>query len=187
VGVATGVRYWIPLLLICGCGLAPWPVLPKLATTPVRVSVGNQNFFQCSGVEIYPDFALTASHCVGNSDAIWVNGIRVKLVIEPNPEWDMAMLHVPGLKGPNVVWVDRKPQVGDLAILVGWGCSKRNETASAKIGRVESIDGRDLTFDVTVCAGDSGGPVFDMQGRLIGLLVRMVASNHHAVVQYLAE
>jgi V8-like Glu-specific endopeptidase len=119
---------------------------------------------------------------------MWVNGLKVDLPIVPNPEWDMAMLHVPGLKGiKDVVWADHKPKVGDTSRLLGWGCPLGHYRQIESVGRVVSIDGRDLMYDVPMCIGDSGGPVYDQSNRLVGLIVRMIKSNHHAVVQYLAE
>jgi hypothetical protein len=118
---------------------------------------------------------------------MWVENRKVAFAHQPNPEWDMLMLQVPGLPGKDVTWADHPPQVGDPAILVGWGCSDKHTAAQATLAHVESIDGRDITYDLPICEGDSGGPSYDLDGRLNGLIVRMVASNHHAVVQYLAE
>lgn len=176
------------LLLLGACELPPAEQLPKLPpdmTTPVRVATGSKAFYQCSGVQIHKDWALTAKHCVDES--MWVNGFKVELVITPSPEWDMAILHVPGLPGKDVVWADHKPGLGETIHLVGWGCSTFHTRAEWKSGVIEDVDDRDLTLSVPVCGGDSGSPAVDDQGRLIGLLSRAVESNMHAVVEYLAE
>lgn len=181
------MRYLV-LVLLLGCQLPaakPIPELPEGSTIPVRISSITRDGFKCSGVEVHPEFALTAAHCA--DEPLWVDDIPVQFTMVPRGSWDMAVLHVPGLKGPDVVWTDHKPSVGDSAILIGWGCSRGHTELAVKLGIVESIDDRDLTYDAVVCPGDSGGPVFDEQGHLLGLIVRMVASNHHAVVQYLGE
>lgn len=176
------------VVLLSGCdpyAIEHVPLLPEKLTTPVRVYSKTEDHFRCSGLQIHKDFALTAAHCV--EEPMWVDGLPVKIVMVPNLEWDMAILHVPGLEGGDVEWAAKKPDVGDEVFIVGWGCSASHTRAALKRGLVESIDGRDLTLTAEVCHGDSGSAAFDREGRLYGLVSRLVERDHHAVAVFLAE
>lgn len=121
---------------------------------------------------------------------MWVERLPVQVTIVPSLDWDMAVLHVPGLSGPgrDVSWVKRKPEVGDRVNTLGWGCAAFHESARLRAGRVEAVNGREISLSFPVCRGDSGGPVFDDEGHLIGLISRWASTtNHNAVIQYLAE
>jgi V8-like Glu-specific endopeptidase len=184
------MRYLLPALLLIGSCYLPQAdaviSLPKLATRPVRIATGIASNFQCSGIAIHKNWALTAGHCYSSS--LWVDNIKAQFVSVPNPGWDMTVIYAPGLPSDkDITWVTKKPEVGDASILVGWGCDHQHTKARVIYAKVESVDERDLTYDQPNCAGDSGGAAFDMEGRLIGLMVRQVEENHHAVVQYLAE
>lgn len=183
------LRFITTLVLLGSCYLPQAetiPDLPKLATRPVRIATELSSNFRCSGVVIHKNWALTAGHCY--SSTLWVDNIEAAFVSVPNPGWDMTVVYAPGLvSDKDVTWTPKKPTVGDVSILVGWGCDPSHTKAKVTYARVESVDERDLTYDQPNCAGDSGGAAFDQEGRLIGLMVRQVKSNHHAVVQYLAE
>jgi serine protease Do len=60
-----------------------------------------------------------------------------------------------------------------------------------RLGRVLSRTGEVLRTDCTLVSGDSGGPLFDMHGRVIGIHTRIsesVAANFHApVASYVAN
>lgn len=176
-------------LFAVGCSVSPPPpqltTLPPLATRPVRVSTGAAGSYQCTGVVVHKDWALTAAHCF--DPKMWVDDVEVTLAYRPSLKWDLLILRAPGLAGGDVTWAKRKPKLHERAILVGFGCAVDHTQVRMVIAKVEAIDGLDLTYDASVCMGDSGGPAFDLQGRLLGLIVRKVKSNDHAVVQYLAE
>jgi serine protease Do len=55
-----------------------------------------------------------------------------------------------------------------------------------RLGRVMLIDNDAITTDCTLVGGDSGGPLFDMQGRVIGINSRIsedLVSNMHVPVK----
>lgn len=66
--------------------------------------------------------------------------------------------------------------VGDTVVLSGM-CS------GTHVGHVVAIEGRVAVTDSAVCPGDSGGPVLDAGGKLIGIVVRMRLPNRSAIVE----
>lgn len=69
--------------------------------------------------------------------------------------------------------------------------SKPGRSAPARLGRVLRVpESGYLVTDCTMQAGDSGGPLFDMQGRVVGInsrINRNLAMNMHAPVDALVE
>lgn len=162
------------------------PQLPQLATRSVRITTGALNQYHCSGVAIHKNWALSAAHCY--DDQMQVEGVDVSMASIPNAEWDMLLLYAPGLEsGGDVVWASSKPELHSPAILVGWGCDPNHKQATVKMAHLIEIDERDLYYDKTNCPGDSGGAAYDLDGRLIGLMVRQTKLERQAIVQYLAE
>ncbi|MCA8976926.1 MAG: trypsin-like peptidase domain-containing protein [Planctomycetes bacterium] len=68
---------------------------------------------------------------------------------------------------------------------------KEGRAAPARLGRVLRVPERGyLVTDCTMQAGDSGGPLFDMQGRVVGINSRIgnsLANNMHAPIDALVE
>jgi len=57
------------------------------------------------------------------------------------------------------------------------GCS------SVRSGAVLSVEDNRALLDTYACFGNSGSPVYDADGNLVGVLVSLVASTHRAVVE----
>lgn len=68
---------------------------------------------------------------------------------------------------------------------------KSGRSAPARLGRVLRVPNNGyLVTDCTMQAGDSGGPLFDMQGRVVGInsrINRNLAMNMHAPVDALVK
>ncbi len=133
---------------------------------------------QGSGFFISEDgYAVTNNHVVAGSATIEVRtdagqSYKVKL-IATDPVSDLALLKVDGAERfAHVSFSHRPPQVGEWVVAVGnpFGLSG---TATAGI---VSASGRDLAddkdllqIDAPVNRGNSGGPTFDLSGRVVGV------------------
>lgn len=78
-------------------------------------------------------------------------------------------------------------QRGDWVLMLGHPSGRKpGRSAPARLGRVLRLPGSMngmLTSDCTMQAGDSGGPLFDMQGRVIGInsnISNPLTENRHA-------
>ena len=65
------------------------------------------------------------------------------------------------------------------------GGFKPGRTASVRLGRILEIDGSAIVTDCILVGGDSGGPLFDMHGKVIGINSRIgdkIDANIHVPV-----
>ena len=69
-------------------------------------------------------------------------------------------------------------QVGDTLIL-----DVRVACQGVRIGRVLSLVGNVAIVDTYACPGNSGSPVFNAGGQLVGVVVRRILPNDTAVVE----
>jgi serine protease Do len=134
-----------------------------------------------SGFFISPDgYIVTNNHVVEGADQISVHtsdGRTFKArVVGRDPATDIAVVKVSGESFPYVSFEDRAtPRVGDWVVAVGnpFGLGG---TATAGIvsalGRENVADSPLVDYmqiDAPINRGNSGGPTFDIQGRVVGV------------------
>lgn len=140
-----------------------------------------------SGVIVSPDgLVLTAAHVTGGV------GKRLTVVMEDgreykakslglNAETDAAMLQIIGAKG--LPFVPMEPgktkekatyQLGDWVFSLGHsGGFDKARGSVVRLGRLVQVADHTIQSDCKLIGGDSGGPLFDMNGRLIGIHSRV--------------
>lgn len=78
---------------------------------------------------------------------------------------------------------DEAPKMGDWCLATGHpGGFQPDRGAPIRLGRVVQISKSVMRTDCPITEGDSGGPLFDMQGRVIGIHSRItqdVTENYH--------
>ncbi|MDC7677268.1 Do family serine endopeptidase [Asticcacaulis machinosus] len=131
-------------------------------------------------------YIVTNNHVIAEADEITVkltNDQKLKAtVVGRDPNTDLAVLKVEGKNFPFVNFeLETKPRVGDWVIAVGnpFGFSG---TATAGI---VSAYGRDigeqyvdyLQIDAPINRGNSGGPTFDLYGRVIGVNTAIITPS----------
>lgn len=141
---------------------------------------------------------LTAAHVVQGADTLVVvfpNGKQVQgKVLGANYSRDIAMVQIvdPG-KWPTVVLGNSKPlEAGDWVVALGHsGGFDAARTPPVRFGRVITKGpGNFLTTDCALIGGDSGGPLFDLDGRVIAIhssIGQALNNNNHAGVDGLRE
>lgn len=166
-------------------------VLDKVIPCTVGVRIGSA---QGSGVIVSKDgLVLTAGHVSGTpgKDCVLVlpDGKTVKAkTLGCNRGIDSGMIKILDEKEWPFVEMgksaDLKP--GQWVIATGHpGGFKAGRSPVVRLGRVLNVSRSALTTDCTLVGGDSGGPLFDMQGRVIGIHSRIggsITSNVHVPV-----
>lgn len=80
---------------------------------------------------------------------------------------------------------------GQWCVMLGHpGGRKTFRPASVRIGRVLAVTGDTIVTDCPMSAGDSGGPLFDLNGRVIGLnksITGNLTTNNHAPIDTLRD
>ncbi|MBC8125639.1 MAG: serine protease [Gloeobacteraceae cyanobacterium ES-bin-144] len=134
---------------------------------------------------------LTAAHVVQGADEILVvfpNGKQVQgKVLGANFSKDIAMVRItePG-KWPFVgMGASKALEAGDWVIALGHSAGfEASRPPPVRFGRVISKGpGNFLTTDCTLIGGDSGGPLFDLDGKIIAVhssIGQSLNNNNHA-------
>lgn len=162
--------------------------LPKARAATVCVEIGEGSG---SGVIVSEDgLILTAAHVSGGVKkkvtVVMEDGTKHEAVtLGLQSESDAAMMKMTG-KGPwPFVDIDRnnETKLGDWVFALGHsGGFDKARGLVVRLGRLVRIAGSTFQSDCNLIGGDSGGPLFDLNGRLIGINSRVgnnLPSNMH--------
>lgn len=168
----------------------------RVSPAVVAVRVGGTTG---SGVVISPDgIVLCAAHvcAVPNREVrfLFLNGKNARgTTLGTDHEMDAGLMKVTD-KGPwphvPIGQIDQS-SLGDWVLALGHpGGFDPQRSAVARLGRIISLTSDALRTDCTLLGGDSGGPLFDMYGRVIGIHSRIsdsTAENFHVPIGRFVE
>lgn len=156
--------------------LLPAPKGPAQGRAPIKGEVTTIG----SGFFISPDgYAVTNDHVVERSGTVQVhtndNKTLTAKVVGRDPLSDLALIKVEG--GNNFSYVklaDQPPRVGDWVLTVGspygLGGSVTAGIVSARGRSIKTNSAEDfLQIDAPINKGDSGGPSFNTDGKVVGV------------------
>ncbi len=166
---------------IHGCAAEPKPSTvwrsDERVPVPAAVVIRGEGWL-CSGVAIDPHYILTAKHCTDTDGPIEVEAFPGErqpagLVAEAS-DADLAWLYVARPLRVVAELAPYRPLPGTLVFAVGFGCS-RGARPDVHAGAYVATDrDNDLVLAMGVCPGDSGGPLFDADGRVFGVISKRV-------------
>lgn len=162
----------LAFLGIHGCAASAPPPLNDTDRIPTSAAVFLQaGDGRCSAVAIADHYLLTAAHCVktGPFTIYAFPGVEgTATLVAIHPDRDLARLHTP-LKLTAQARIARDlPRSGDLLIQAGFGCIEDLFVAAGVYLGQGPLGG--LISTIPVCGGDSGGPVFNKYGDLVGVV-----------------
>ena len=156
--------------------------LPKAREATVCIQLGEGSG---SGVIVSEDgLVLTAAHVAGGTgkplDVVLDDGRKLKAeTLGLDASVDCAMVRILDKGSYPHVEVDREhsAKLGDWVFSLGHSGGYDKERGSvARIGRIVRVADSTIQSDCTLIGGDSGGPLFDLRGRLIGIHSRVGAN-----------
>jgi serine protease Do len=153
---------------------------------PKAVALGSGFIIDPSG------YVVTNNHVVGQADSVTVifqdDSKHPAKIVGRDPKTDIALLKIDAKKPlPYVQWGDSDhTKVGDWIIAVGnpfgLGGTVTTGIVSARGRDIRSGPFDDfLQLDAPINRGNSGGPTFDMQGRVIGINTAIYSPNGGSV------
>ncbi len=147
----------------------------------VRANYSDYDNWTGSGVIVGPHIVLTAKHMIADMNDFTITTVdgnsyeAIRWVVDPNN--DCGLLFFEEELNPIVKFAD-KLELGDRVIMIGspYGDTFFN---TVTFGIVSGLDRKvsyfgneyTITVDAASNPGNSGGPAFDMQGRMIGITV----------------
>lgn len=155
--------------------------LPSTRAATICLDLGEEKG-SGSGVIVSPDgLILTAAHVSGGVnrtiEAVMEDGTRYPVrTLGLISDTDAAMARIEG-EGPfPYVEIDREDStvLGDWVMSLGHsGGFDEERGVVVRLGRLVRMAQRTWQSDGTLIGGDSGGPLFDLHGRLIGIHSRV--------------
>jgi serine protease Do len=174
--------------------------IPKAQAATVSIDLGDGSG---SGVIVSADgLVMTAAHVsagVGKEVSVDMpDGTKLKAeTLGLDSETDAALIQIteklPEGKPFPTVEINRTDdtKLGDWVFSLGHsGGFDKARGAVSRIGRLVRVANTTLQTDGALIGGDSGGPLFDMEGRLIGIHSRVgavVGQNMHVPVKVFTD
>jgi serine protease Do len=145
---------------------------------PVLALVSNGRRGAGAGVLAGDGQVLTNLHVVGRARSVQVllddSSSYDARVIASDPAVDLALLQIPGNGHAAAVFSSSAPRPGELVYAFGHPWGQRNVLTGGVLSAVTSLRGRHgevpvLRADVQLAPGNSGGPLLNASGEVIGL------------------
>jgi len=145
---------------------------------PVLAIVHNGRRGAGAGVLVGEGLVLTSNHVVARGRSFKVtldDGASYEArVLSHNPETDLALLSIPANGHPSAVFSEREPRPGELVFAFGHPWGERavltgGVLSAVTVARTPSREIPILRTDARLAPGNSGGPLLNAAGEVIGI------------------
>ncbi len=148
------------------------------------VAPGCQKVLEGTGFVVGPQHVMSNAHVVAGSDTVTVESAGQTydaVVVSYDPNADISMLFVPNLPAAPLDFVDEPAATGTDALVLGYPGGGDFTATPARVREIIELNGPDIyrsttvnrevyTIRGTVRQGNSGGPLIDGQGRVLGVV-----------------
>src|SRR6201990_3265987 len=143
-----------------------------------------QKVLEGTGFVVGPNRVMSNAHVVAGSDSVTVevDGDTYDAgVVSYDPEADLSILEVPNLPSPPLQFDMQEARTGTDAVVMGYPGGGDFSATPARIREVIQLNGPDIyhtttvtrevyTIRGTVRQGNSGGPLIDRDGKVLGVV-----------------
>ena len=143
-----------------------------------------QKVLEGTGFVVAPSRVMTNAHVVAGADNVTVEADGRPydaIVISFDPKADIAILAVADLPAPPLSFASSPAKPDTDALVLGYPGGGLFEATPARIREIIDLNGPDIyqdetvtrevyTIRGTVLQGDSGGPMIDMSGKVLGVV-----------------
>jgi len=144
-----------------------------------------------SAFVIAPQRVITNAHVVAGTDQVQVetsDGTLDATVVLYDPETDVAILKVPGLRAPVLQLAPKSAVSGTSGLVLGYPLDGPYTASAARVRDRIHLRGPDIynattvvrnvyTVRAVVRSGNSGGPLLDGSGQVLGLVFGAAVDN----------
>lgn len=167
--------------------LAADPIVAATRPSAVKVrgvAPGCQKVLEGSGFVIAPNRVMSNAHVVAGSDSVTaeVDGQTYEAsVVSYDPQADISILDVPDLPSAPLSFAETPAATGTDGLVMGYPGGGEFVATPARVREIIELNGPDIyrtttvtrevyTIRGTVRQGNSGGPMIDRNGRVLGVV-----------------
>ena len=167
--------------------LANDPVVANVrpSITKIRgVAPGCQKVLEGTGFVVAPNRVMSNAHVVAGAETVTVEAdgqTYDATVVSYDPDADISILDVPGLPSAPLPFAQEPAKSGTDALVLGYPGGGDFQATPARVRETIELKGPDIyktktvdrevyTIRGTVRQGNSGGPMIDRQGQVLGVV-----------------
>lgn len=168
-------------------GLSDNPVVAATQPSVVKIRAiapSCQKVLEGSGFVLSPERVMTNAHVVAGANNVTVEASGNPYdatVVSYDPSVDIAILAVPNLPPPPLAFADGAVKGGTDALVLGYPGGGGFVATPARVREIIELSGPDIyrdatvnrevyTIRATVEQGNSGGPLIDLNGKVLGVV-----------------
>lgn len=170
------------------------PVVQNLAQSVLKVrgvAPSCSRGLEGTGFVVAPERVMTNAHVVAGTDQVGVEvggNLLTGSVVLYDPNTDVAVLDVPGLRAPALNFAPAPAVTGTPAIVVGYPLDGPYTANGVRVREDISLRGPNIYDSQTVVrdvytvrgsvrSGNSGGPMVDVGGQVLGVVFGAAVDN----------